>query len=346
MPTRTTDTQTYHDQSIQCAKFVSDEPFVWKAAKVVQAETDYFFEFVVKSSANASLTIQVGDIIKNQTVTTDWTRYVIDFPTVTNDVDSLYIGFPAGTYWVYNVQLEPAQTPSAWRPAPEDAEDYADQAGKNAVDSQTQLDVFNKLTNNGVAQGIYMLDGQLYINGEYIAANTVNANVLSGGTIKGVTIDIGDGVFTVDENGQVTASNMNITGGSLIVESDWTINQAIINLYAMYNGVRYETIMRPRNVMARIYTDDNNWRSLSMAYDGMLYQQRSNGTVTELFNLTTTGFTMKSASGKQAKLYDSSVNNATTLELYDNNGQRRVQLSERGLFFTKADGTAGNSYTP
>ena len=347
MPTRTTDTQLFEGEYIKCAKMVIDEPCSWKAAQVVSFGTNYEFQMAIKASADTTITIQVGDSSETLDVTTDWQRYAISFPNVTiAESTSLYILFPIGTYWIYNMQLERAKTPSSWRPAPEDAEDYADQAAKQAVDAQTQLDVFNKLTNNGTVQGIYLLDGQLYINGEYIAANTVNANVLSGGTIKGVTIDIGDGVFTVDENGQVTASNMNITGGSLIVESDWTVNQAIIDLYAMYNGVRYETIMRPRNVMARIYTDDNNWRSLSMAYDGLLYQQRYNGTVTELFNLTMTGFIMKSANGKQAKLYDSSANNAITLELYDNNGQRRVQLSERGLFFTNADGTAGNAYRP
>ena len=178
MPTRTTDTQTYHNQSIQCAKFVSAEPFVWKAVKVVQAATDYWFQFVIKASADATIMIQVGDMVKSQAVTTDWTKYVIDFPSVTNDVDSLYIGFPAGTYWVYNVQLEPAQTPSAWRPAPEDGEDYADNAAQQAVDDQTQLDVFNKLTNNGASQGLYLLDGQLYINGTYIKTGTLDADLV------------------------------------------------------------------------------------------------------------------------------------------------------------------------
>lgn len=50
------------------------------------------------------------------------------------------------------------------------AEKYADTAAKNAVDAQTQTDVFNKLTNNGSAQGIYYKDGQLYINASYLAA--------------------------------------------------------------------------------------------------------------------------------------------------------------------------------
>jgi hypothetical protein len=50
------------------------------------------------------------------------------------------------------------------------AQQYADQAAKDAVNSQTQTDVFNKLTNNGTAQGIYYRNGQLYINASYLAA--------------------------------------------------------------------------------------------------------------------------------------------------------------------------------
>ena len=45
------------------------------------------------------------------------------------------------------------------------AKSYAD----NAVKSQTQTDIFNKLTNNGETQGIYLDGEKLYINAEYIA---------------------------------------------------------------------------------------------------------------------------------------------------------------------------------
>jgi hypothetical protein len=50
------------------------------------------------------------------------------------------------------------------------AQKYADQAAKDAVNAQTQSDVFNKLTNNGTAQGIYYRNGQLYINASYLVA--------------------------------------------------------------------------------------------------------------------------------------------------------------------------------
>ena len=45
----------------------------------------------------------------------------------------------------------------------------------------TQEDVFNTLTDNGRIQGIFMQDGQLYINGEYMKANSMEIGVLKTG---------------------------------------------------------------------------------------------------------------------------------------------------------------------
>ena len=55
---------------------------------------------------------------------------------------------------------------------------YANTAAAAAVSGQTQLDIFNKLTNNGNAQGIYLSGGKLYVNAEYIKSGTLDANVV------------------------------------------------------------------------------------------------------------------------------------------------------------------------
>jgi phage minor structural protein len=54
-------------------------------------------------------------------------------------------------------------------PTKSEAQGYA----SDAVDSQTQQDVFNKLTNNGQTQGIYLRNGLLYINASYIQGGTM-----------------------------------------------------------------------------------------------------------------------------------------------------------------------------
>lgn len=92
----------------------------------------------------------------------------------------------------------------------------------DAVDAQTQTDIFNKLTNNGTTMGIYLdaSDNKLYINASYIATGTLadtNNNVtfdLSTGTLtmKKGSIDIGNGTFKVTTTGALTATSATITG--------------------------------------------------------------------------------------------------------------------------------------
>ena len=50
----------------------------------------------------------------------------------------------------------------------------ADDAASSAVDAQTQRDIFNKLTNNGQTQGIYLSGGLIYINANYIETGIIS----------------------------------------------------------------------------------------------------------------------------------------------------------------------------
>ena len=71
------------------------------------------------------------------------------------------------------------------------AKNYADNAASveanNAVQSQTQQFIFNKLTGGGVTQGIYLQNGKIYINLEYLVSK-----VIKGLSIFGSTITFGD----------------------------------------------------------------------------------------------------------------------------------------------------------
>lgn len=84
-------------------------------------------------------------------------------------------------------------------------------------DSLTQLEVFNRLTNNGQTQGIYLSNSRLYINASYIATGTISDaagnnywNLTSGylrttsGYIGGLSIQssyIGNSVFRLNSTG-------------------------------------------------------------------------------------------------------------------------------------------------
>lgn len=49
----------------------------------------------------------------------------------------------------------------------------------NVDSALTQQKIFNRLTNNGEEQGIYLQGGKVYLNGEYIKADTVSVNKLT-----------------------------------------------------------------------------------------------------------------------------------------------------------------------
>lgn len=72
------------------------------------------------------------------------------------------------------------------------------------IDNLTQEEVFNILTNNGASQGIYMQDGNLYINGTYIKGGTIQGQTFRGGSIY-ITYQNEDGqtveIFSANENG-------------------------------------------------------------------------------------------------------------------------------------------------
>lgn len=63
----------------------------------------------------------------------------------------------------------------------------AEKEAADAVNAQTQTDIFNKLTHNGEDQGIYLRDGKIYINLEYLKTNILDLNRLTlAGTICGL----------------------------------------------------------------------------------------------------------------------------------------------------------------
>ena len=56
---------------------------------------------------------------------------------------------------------------------------YAAQQVEALDDALTQQEVFNRLTGNGAAQGLYIVDGQLYVNASYIQSGTLRLGGLN-----------------------------------------------------------------------------------------------------------------------------------------------------------------------
>ena len=99
----------------------------------------------------------------------------------------------------------------------------------------TQLDIFNKLTNNGATQGIYLSGGKIYINASYIGAGamsadritsgTMSANRISGGTLLLGGSGNGNGILQVKNSSgsimcQLDRVSMNFAQSNIVLNMD------------------------------------------------------------------------------------------------------------------------------
>lgn len=97
--------------------------------------------------------------------------------------------------------------------------------------------------------------GYTEINNQYVISPHIYAGTVTASDFNGGTINIGNGVFAVDKNGKVTASNLNMSGGSIALNGN--LSNSTIDLSATDNsGNNYELWMN--GAVLRIVKNDNN----------------------------------------------------------------------------------------
>lgn len=83
-----------------------------------------------------------------------------------------------------------------------------------------QQKVFNKLTNNGALQGIYMQNGNLYINGSYIKTGVLDAGLITAGILKDAnnlnSWNLATGAFQLSSNATVGNSTNKVASASSV----------------------------------------------------------------------------------------------------------------------------------
>lgn len=104
----------------------------------------------------------------------------------------------------------------------------------DAVDAQTQQSIFNKLTNNGQTQGIYLKNGKLYINATYIDTGTLSATLIKGGTLKLGGASNGNGILEIYDASGNKVGTINNAGAA--ITGDMTIQKTI-------SSIVYKTLM-------------------------------------------------------------------------------------------------------
>lgn len=95
-----------------------------------------------------------------------------------------------------------AFSPANWiSPSYVDSDDVDNAISEYDI-SLGQPEIFNKLTNNGKNKGIYIQDGELYVNASYILSGVLAGKLING---KGLNVTDKDGQVTlkIDDNGNV-----------------------------------------------------------------------------------------------------------------------------------------------
>lgn len=116
--------------------------------------------------------------------------------------------------------------------------EIANSSAKSAVDGQTQADIFNKLTNGGKAQGIYLDEkGNLYVNGEYVQAK---------------------GIKVVDSNGKTTFAIDKETGAVTIAASQFTLGDKSVTDIAQEEVVKQVQDITSDNIIKGYYLTEQN----------------------------------------------------------------------------------------
>lgn len=108
---------------------------------------------------------------------------------------------------------------------------YAANAAADAVDAQTQLDIFNKLTDGGKTQGIFLTDGRVYINGTYIQIGTITSK---GGSHWNLDTGEFETIYTISESLVGSYSTYKLYQETVLV-----VDMTLSTPFGIYRGYRY-----------------------------------------------------------------------------------------------------------
>ena len=176
------------------------------------------------------------------------------------------------------------------------AKAYVNQAVDALDDELTQQEIFNRLTDNGAAQGLVLYNGQLYVNASYIQAGTLtlggannvngtmrvlnaSGNVIGTWNNNGITIQRGD--ISIDSSGKIKIgfnsqgtkyALFNSSGMTLMLESGSEVKTSAITFvdYSHYpEGAVFGTLV------AEITDGSEKWRSVFAP--GYITLNHSNG---------------------------------------------------------------------
>lgn len=160
----------------------------------------------------------------------------------------------------------------------------------DAVDKKlTQKDIFNRLTNNGASQGMFIEDGNVYFNATYIKSGEINSDLIKTGKISSkdgsVYFDLDNSVVHTTDGQFVTTLDKN----SILIKSG---DSTLVHLYgetrdykgnpcwdgslkinghtgATFENINSEASLNSYNISFRVKYDDGYEHSTTLSAEGL-----------------------------------------------------------------------------
>ena len=214
----------------------------------------------------------------------------------------------------------------------------------NTADEATATNII-RLNQNGIG---FSTDGGTTYANAWTIDGQLNADFINGGTITGVAINNGNGSFSVDSSGHLTAKNATITGGNISLTGR-SPNEVLFTVsYGDYSGTitpysfkstQNNRVMRVAAQSIQGGTADDPDASFYIGNDaaqgylflsGASYMVRLNpGLQDALALISATDARARAALGRDS-------NDIGQLYLADSNGTIRAALDSSGLIFRDA----------
>lgn len=235
----------------------------------------------------------------------------------------------------------------------------AGDAADDAVDALTQLDIFNKLTNNGEVQGIYLNGGKLYLNASFmqtgelsaglIKTGTMSADRIYGGTMKLGGLNNGNGSMEIYDSSGTLIGTIDNTGANLT--GDITLRNDNVSVFTGYSKTFYWNVVEWLSWGSRnnfnIELKDNNRLITRIAWfhNGTQGEQQtkltSNDQFTEVTAIGVSNIGSESTPSYSQSFVEVYKQNLYAMELYKHNDTSdwpQYMLSTMGIRFRTPNG--------
>lgn len=163
----------------------------------------------LKSNMNRTIKISFNQVTHNCALTNTWKQFT--FVQQVNSIQPSYELFTIGGWGSIGANV------AVWAFKPE------------VTFEMTSLDYFNALTNNGETQGLYLSNGKIYINGNYIQAKSISAGKIQVSDLSAFQAKIGG--WSIGSN-YLRSSNGNVN-----LYSDGRINIGVATISSYSNAI-------------------------------------------------------------------------------------------------------------